>query len=415
MKEEKRTIWNKEKFLRRLDVLTEGDRLYFFSFGLFLITSLLSTSFYYRFYEGKPCMWLQILCMVLLAAYEYRNGFLKAQQWVAGIVLATLTLLSLRVALGSVTRMVAMMFTYIYCARRIPFAKIADFTLKVSLVCVVSVVLGGYLGLIENVVMFKAGRVREFLGFRYALYLPGILLNMTTLWVWLHKDKINLVGAAVWAVANWWVYHMTDSRISFFLAEALLVVGVLMSWKPVIVEKLRWLWAALIPMFSVCGAGSLALTIGYDSKIPWMRKLNTALEGRLNLGRKSLDASGFTLFGQEIEWVGNGLESDGYAIQADYDYVDCLYVKVLQRYGVVFTLAVIFLLCWAMYCLWKRREYLLLVICASVAVHCVLDDLSLSLHYNTFWIPMGLVLFAPSMLNWNGKTTQITVPEPKTE
>ena len=65
------------------------------------------------------------------------------------------------------------------------------------------------------------------------------------------------------------------------------------------------------------------------------------------------------------------------------------------------------LLCWSMYRMWKRREYHILLISASVAAHCVLDDLSFALHYNTFWLALGVVLLNPAMLNWNGKTTKI--------
>jgi hypothetical protein len=40
----------------------------------------------------------------------------------------------------------------------------------------------------------------------------------------------------------------------------------------------------------------------------------------------------------------------------------------------------------------------LLLICAVVAVHCILDDLSFALHYNTFWIAMGMALVNPNTL-----------------
>lgn len=395
----------------RLDTLTADDRLYFFSYGLFLVISILSNSFYYRFYEGKPCMVLQILCMLILVAYEYRNGFLKAQQWVPGIILVILTAMSLRVAFGSMTRLVPMMFPYIYCGRRIPFAKIIRFTLKYTIITVAVVVFSSYLGLIDNVVMYKAGRVREFLGFRYALYLPGILLNVTAMWVYLRKDKIDLIGTAFWGLVNWYVYYMTESRISFVIAEALLVVALLMKWLPKVVEKLRPLWAVLIPSFLVCGGASVVLTILYDWSIPWMRKINGILEGRLNLGQYSMREYGVTLFGQQIEWVGNGLDSTGNSVEAMYDYVDNLYVKVLVRYGFVFAIAMAVFTTWAMYRLWKRREYLILIISATVAAHCLLDDLSFSLHYNTFWIAMGFALFVPQNLDWDGEMSRLRPPD----
>ena len=33
-----------------------GDKLFFLSYGLFLVTSLLSTSFFYKYFMGRPYM-----------------------------------------------------------------------------------------------------------------------------------------------------------------------------------------------------------------------------------------------------------------------------------------------------------------------------------------------------------------------
>lgn len=378
------------------------DFLYFLSFGLFLATAILSTSFYYRYFIGRPYMWMQIACVALLLGYEYRNGGLRVQQWGAFGISAALFLIAFRVSQGNLTRLVALMFLYIYCGRRIHFAKIAGVTLNISIIVVLVVVLSGYLGIIDNVVTAKGSRVREFLGFRYALYLPGILLNMTALWIYLRKDKVSIFGSLVWAVANWLVYYRTDSRISFVLAELLLVSALLMRFLPKMGEKLHGLFGVMAWSFVIFGGFSLIMTAVYDDTIPWMRELNGMLESRLSLGKRSLVENGFNLFGQRIEWVGNGLDAFGNSSEKIYTYVDCLYVKILQRYGLLFTLAMVVLMTWAMIRLWKRREYHIVLILASVAAHCVLDDLSFALHYNTFWMAMGTVLLNPNALNWDG-------------
>jgi hypothetical protein len=177
------------------------------------------------------------------------------------------------------------------------------------------------------------------------------------------------------------------------------------------VEKIKPLWWLAVSSFGVCGAFSLIMTVVYDHSLPWMRRLNSMLESRLRLGHRSLVEHGVSWFGERIEWLGNGLDAFGNSTTGVYTYVDCLYIKILQRYGIIFTVVLAALMCWSMYKLYKRREYHILLISATVAVHCVLDDLSFALHYNTFWIAMGLVLICPTMLNWNGKTTQISMPE----
>lgn len=404
----------KTKFDR--DKLLAGDVLFFISYGLFLTISILSTSFFYKLFVGRPHMWLQILGVVLLVAYEFRNGGFKDQDWKALAVCLAMFIIMFRVSHASLHRQSVLMFAYIYCARRIPFAKIARFTLNISIILVSAIVLSGYFGIIDNVAAYKSGRVREYLGFRYALNLPGLLLNMTALWIYLKKDRITVPGALGWGFVNWIVYHLTDSRISFVIAEALLIAALVMRFWPKIVDKIKPLWWLAVSSFGVCGAFSLIMTALYDHSLPWMRKLNSILESRLRLGNRSLAEHGVSLFGKEIEWLGNGLDAFGNATTGAYTYVDCLYIKILQRYGMIFTVALAVLLCWSMYRLYKRREYHILLISATVAVHCILDDLSFTLHYNTFWIAMGLALISPAMLNWNGKTTQISPPEePATE
>ena len=114
--------------LRQLPV---EDVLYFASYGLFLITSLLSTSFYYRWFIGYPYTWLQVACLAMLIFREYRMGGAR-QNWMALVVLSLLTVLSLQFTIGNLTRLVPLMFFYIYGARNIHFARIARFSLWVS-------------------------------------------------------------------------------------------------------------------------------------------------------------------------------------------------------------------------------------------------------------------------------------------
>lgn len=385
-----------------------GDLLFFLPYGIMMTVSLLSTSFYFRYFEGAIFSMVQLCCLAMLITYELINGGVQKKHWVGLGFALFFTINALAISQSNPQRLVAWIFMFTFCARRIPFPKIADFSLRLSCVVVTFIVFSGYLGIIDDVVVHKSGRVREYLGFRYALYPSGILLNMTALYVYLRKNRISLFGVLVWGTLNWYVYYMTDSRISFLLAEMLLLAGVLMRWLPKVVEKVQAVWAVIASSFAVSAVVSVVLTVMYDSRIPWMRRLNSALEGRLNLGRKSLSTHGIALFGKKIAWVGNGLDANGNLIKESYTYVDCLYVKILQRYGIVFSVLLLVLLTWAMFRLWKRKEYHLLLISGTVAVHCLLDDLSFALHYNTFWIAMGVVLLAPAMLLWDGRTNQIS-------
>lgn len=385
---------NKKTLLHRASV---EDILYFTSYGLFLITSLLSTSFFYRWFLGYPYTWIQAVCLALLVVREYRLGK-DCQNWLGLASLTLLAILSLQFTMGNLTRLVPMMFFYIYGARNIHFMRIARYSLWVSTIVVCIVVFSGYLGIIDNVVVAKGVRVREYLGFRYALYLPGILLNMIALWLYLRQDKVPVLGVIIWSVVNTFVYIRTDSRISFVLAEGLLLVALLLRFIPYLKDGLHWLWGCLTASYVFCAVFSFIFTGIYDGTVPWMRRFNSMLESRLSLGKRSLEDNGFGILGRHISWLGNGLDAYGNLTSGSYTYVDCFYIKILQRYGMLFTGAVLGFLTWSMVRLWKQKHYLLLIICASVAFHCILDDLSFALHYNTFWIAMGMAILNPNTL-----------------
>ena len=65
----------------------------------------------------------------------------------------------------------------------------------------------------------------------------------------------------------------------------------------------------------------------------------------------------------------------------------------------ILCLALTVLLTWGMIKLYQKKQYHILLILATVAVHCVLDDLSISLHYNIFWIAVAVVLMNPAALD----------------
>ena len=373
------------------------DILYFGSYGLFLITSLLSTSFYYRWFIGYPYTWIQIACLAMLIFRECRIGCAK-QNWTALAVLIGLAAFSLQFTIGNLTRLIPLMFFYIYGARNIHFSRIARFSLWIGSIIVCFVVFSGYLGIIDNVVVAKGVRIREYLGFRYALYLPGILLNLTALWIYLRQDDLPIPGVLLWTAVNTFVYLRTDSRISFVLAEGLLAAALLLRFVPWFKTRLHGLWGCFAGFYILSAAFSFVFTGIYDGAVPWMRRLNSMLESRLSLGKRSLEDHGFGIFGKQISWVGHGLDAFGNSVDGTYTYVDCFYVKILQRYGALFTAGLLSLVTWAMIRLWKQKEYLILLICASVAVHCILDDLSFALHYNTFWIAMGVAILNPNAL-----------------
>ena len=124
-----------------------------------------------------------------------------------------------------------------------------------------------------------------------------------------------------------------------------------------------------------------------------MSRINSLLGNRLYDGNKSYVLYGISALGKHIEWLGNGLDPNGKAVTGQYLYVDNLYLQVSQKYGLLLTILALAAITIALYVCWRQKDYVMLFIFGTIAVHAVIDDLVLHLWYNTFWFVVGQIVF----------------------
>lgn len=371
-----------------------SEVLYFTSYGIFMVFGILMSTFYAKYVDGVPHQIMTVVCLGLLVLKELTTQRHSHRELFGLGVCLLLFLISVRVGVGLEEKFIAFLFLYIFCARNLTFHRIAQFTIAVTGIVCVFVVGSSMLGLIDNVVLVQdnTNRVRECLGFRYALYLPTFFMNVVALWICDRKEQISTLSVVALLLINWWIYDRTISRTIYVFSMLLLVAALVLKYWPRLAERLRPLFFLTVFSYPAAAAISLLLTMKYDSSVPWMKALNRALSTRLSLGKNSIEEYGFTLFGESIPWVGNGLDVNGNASTKEYTYVDCFYLQVLQHFGILFSVICMGLVIWLMYRCYKRREYYLLIAFTVVAAHCMLDDLAQYLPYNTFWLVAGPML-----------------------
>ena len=162
---------------------------------------------------------------------------------------------------------------------------------------------------------------------------------------------------------------------------------------PRLFEKRKWISWGMVSSFIISTAGGILLTLFYNPNISWMRKCNTVLENRLALGKNALNTYGYKLLGIRLQYVGNGLDIFGERKTGEYNYVDCLYVSVLQKYGVLFLIVFIVLLTMTMFYLYKEKNYFIMIIMTSIAFRGLIDNTFFPLYFNTFWLLIGIEVF----------------------
>ncbi len=370
------------------------DLLFYIAYGVFLVFGILSTSFYYQYFSPVYSL-IKYACVAMLLLRELMiHKYNIKSLLIGGLFVVLIVITRSQSSLATITYILI----FLFCARNVDFKGIVRFSAWVSLAVVLFVIVSSYLGIIQNYVYYGSSRVRSYLGFRYSLYGPAFLFNITGLFIYLKKDKIRWFTLIALAVFNCWMFMMTGSRLSFVLSVLMILAAGFMKLFPKFFENKKLLCLVMVLSFVVCFGVSMYFTVRYDESVPWQKQLNATLEGRLSLGQSAIEEYGINLFGSEIKLVGNGLDQYGEQNTEDeYNFVDSFYVQILLRYGILFTIIWIILLTYTLYHFCKKGDYWLLLCMTVIAVHCVFDNLSLDLSYNTFWFAVAMVI--PSFSN----------------
>lgn len=365
-----------------------SELLFFLSYILIVVTSVLSMTFFGRYLPNSMMKIVAVLSIFMIFAGELQKK-VNIKQLIFVAFATAAIYITMRNTDGFFHGSLIFTVLLVYSGRDVDFRKIAQVSLYVHIFVLGFVIISAQTGVITNYQVNTEMRRREFLGFLYALYPATIMLNIVALEIYLQKQKINFLQIALLAAASFWIYAKTDARLAFYSNCLLLVYAVVMKKFGKIMEKMRGLYAFMVPSFLICFAISVGFSYAYKPRIKWISQINSFLSNRLQLGRNSLITYGVSLFGKKISWIGNSVNAYGYASTKEYNYVDSMYIQILQRYGIIFTVVLLLMLTYICYRCYKKKDYYLLTILFSLAVHAIIDDLVFHPFFNSFWLIIG--------------------------
>ena len=367
-----------------------GDVLYYIALGLYLLRTLMQSTFYAEYISDRTSNAFCMAAILLLVLHELLFEKYTARTWIWLAVFSFFCMNALRVD----HLPVACMFLLIFCGRNMSMEQMARFVLTLLVIFLAFIILSAELGLITNYVRVETTRNnREYLGFLYALYPGGYLLHIILLCFYLYRQKISVALLALLGVSALWIYRKTDSRMSFLLSLLVLALALLLKLFPKIPEKLGKINILHVLLYPAAAVFTIVVTVGYNLSVGWMARLNTVLAQRLVYQQKSFRRYGITWFGKEIRWVGNGLNANGVASSHNVLYVDNVYLQFLQKYGVVMACLVMVCIVLAEWYFYKTRNYYLLMVFSLNALNGLINDSVMSLSYNIFWIAAAMAVF----------------------
>ena len=319
----------------------------------------------YDGYTIKPLLFIfiMILCSVCVLYY---TGYLNIVFWILPII-------------GS---------------RHISFKKI----LKVYLLIVGAVVFLAFasslLGIIDNYKYIAEDRgIRQSFGIVYTTDFASHIFFLIVTAYYLGAEHLNYHHHIVTIITAYLIYRFCNARldsISILLTVLLFVNGPFIIHSQHIPRNFKhsWIyfWKTISPVFMpILAAASFVLTILYTESISVLAVINQLLSNRLRIGRSGIVTYGIRPFGQTIDMIGAG---GGLTWPQEYNFVDCSYIHILLRYGIitVFIVLITYVLC----CIKNRHDLYFLYAVALIALNCVVAHHLLELEYN----PFALALFS---------------------
>ena len=369
------------------------SELLFFIAYIPLLAYLVFETSLFSLYIEKYWKAVFVIAALVLFLKEVLYESLRLSELRGILIVAVFSAFIIAYSMGPAGNSIVFSMLLLFCARKIKFERIAKISLIIISLSVAVICISAYCSVIPRY-MELGVRNRDYLGFRYVLYGPLFVSNCTNLWIYNRKQKMTLAEAIALLCINSYFYIKTNARLSFFLTAGLIIVMYIIKNRVHRLSKHRWLCTLMVASFGFSGIGSFVVTKMYSPSRSGMAFLNSVLGNRLHLGKKAIDQYGFTLFGnRNMKLVGNGLDIYGNRTVGDYNYVDCLYLQLLLRYGILFFLLLMMTITYAMYRSYVSKDMHYLCIMTMIALHCMIDDLPQYFYYNSFWIAIGGLIY----------------------
>ncbi len=369
--------------------------LFFIAYAVYLLFCIFDASFYTKYICNFEKI-VMIFCIATLLLYELirANKIIKIKRF----VFATLIFISIVIMIIHLNgaKMLPLLF-FAYSARYIKFEKIAKFTIYISTFAMIIIIASAYMGIIENykAITIEFGKIRNrtYMGFRYALYSQTILFNISLCYVYCCKNKLTLLKVIFLIAINYLLYTFTNARLSVFMSVSAIVILYIYYKHPSSFSSKKLVWKLIIFIFPICAFVSIYTTYNYNPNNEKLVYLNQILGGRLNLGKNSFSEYPINFFGNDTEFIGGGLDVNGNISTKKFNFVDCLYINMLEKYGIIFNFLMLIILVYFCFKIEEKKKYDLLIIMFILAMHGMIDNLEMYLYYNAFWLISGEILF----------------------
>ena len=357
-------------------------------FGLLIKTSTYSLdSKYIKIIEIMQIMGLLLLSLKILLDVT-REKFSLKKMLIIFFLLICMFLTYIRTDDYATT---VNLIILLIASHNMNFKKTIKIIFYVELLGFIFILLSCKVHIIEDYIINRETETnlnRHALGFIHPNILMLTFFSIVVMFLYIKKEKINMLYVLVLTIINLILYRYTDSRMGTFITEFAIICFYFVKMNKT--KDIFWKFKSIIPYIVIIFAVlSVILTIAYD-KVN-LEKINEFSSNRLELQFRAWNEYGITLFGQKIEWVGQGITNKK-LIWKDYNYVDNSYVKAIVNYGVIFFVIIMYGEYYVLKKSCESRDVYTCVAVVLVGIYSITDVSLLRVLYNPYIILMFPVL-----------------------
>ena len=379
-----RTKW---KWLEILNNGKTGERLYLLALVVFLIGDTLSTTMFQV--PGSIYTLCKLFACFLLGLKIFLcDEFKKRTLYIVILLLGDAIL----VYAFSGYMEVIFWVLFLISAQKVSFRKILQVYLIVTISIVVLAFGASMLQVIENLQYVRGGskRVRNSFGAIYTTDFASHIFMITMSAFYLCRNKLKTWHFALAAIIGGLVYWFCNTRLDMGCLFIMLICFWAIrqkteKWGETHIFNTGKIKKILICSMPIAAFFMFVASYLYRPGNAILLALDSFMSTRLQLGHKGLIKYGVTLFGQPVKMVGNGGTTE---VASNYFFVDCSYLYIFLRYGLLFMLIAItvYVLCSKKY----RDDPYFVAVIVLISVNCMIAHHIIELTYN----PFALALFA---------------------
>ena len=247
---------------------------------------------------------------------------------------------------------------------------------KLQIICTSVLVLLSVLGIVYNYAIYREdGLIRNSFGFGYPSSLAQMIMCISILHLFNSKFCTRKIDLLVIQVLNIGAYAITNSKTELLIIEIILVATLIYNTKSLkkhCIKLGKFILSLFSKIFWILPITALILVITYTTN-PVSQCVDKALSNRIRYPYSVMQEYGFSIFGKEIEFVGNGIKDRQKYPNRPSNFVDNEYLQGLFTNGIMFFITEIAILSMYLYVLRKQKDYKIMFISMIFLIFALLN------------------------------------------